>query len=1323
MSRHAGPRRHSRERENVRASDQTIIIDRRPPSPPNRWRQQNHRVRTFSPEHGISRVFTEQDRLPFDIDNVNLERDRSRTRRWELTLKEKRGREYDNSVVAPLPLVKASRRPNREVDDEFIGNRHHHGPLQEDPPTQDLGNPRELLAKRKVDGIWNPSRTTDLTVHLEFGIQDDLEDDMEEFSRLYRLGNFTAARRFFADNLETHLEKPYVLVQYCEMLLQQGDYRAMIELDDEPIFNAEGNMPDSEQGRLLSMYWECMLLFAKSHKPGAASGREFGVLPAALGTLRDMITPEDRVVGSTEIKTLALIIRLSRRPHIHLNRVELHRDIDQFFPPSFYKRLYADLLRQGRVWDLHDIMLSMVYVASINDILENLFDGVDVRRGLRALIADWQGPIHEHDASTNIALLGILTSLVLEYLFSFKGHDEMIEGFLNQSMPLAMWIMENDPSSMKSRPYLRWLLAKAQYTNENGPNEVDAFLKGLSESEPGVVYHNNRRALPQYVPVKAENPGWKLKDAAVEFVNPVSLAVKISRDLGDFQTEALALQELIRLSANPQHVFDELCSLQKTVWDNDSYVDTLVSTYLLADTEDARKRLRDEMSEQTSSDGYTDYLNTDLIWMVNKLLYTLADEGPEREKAMGTIDEYYEYIYARLRGEIDKKMPELKTRAERRNINFPSGLGGGAWHMDPDQVQLDGDQDRLDAEQKILDARQKQLDSRGPRRRYDSDSDLTNLSLDEFELDLKPELLDGKKVTVSFEDLDDPTDKREMSFQHEKFTKDSKQGHATISGEDDLFGNRIKLRPNRDGTGMREERMTVIKKVSRRIVSRDASPEYSSYHSDSDGPGTRLTRRGISRDGSHRSRSRSRSRSQEGKPRGLVTHGWNGDSDIYFKSGSRNKQNRDLALYHSRSIEIFGEPRRSRSRSPPSPPPLPPPLEQSGRIVEVDSEDIIRDDLGPPPERIETSHIPRLTHIGRRDRSFSLRVFGYRLQKAKRILTILEDKLANARQTEDDLGIAVIQDVVDKQTKEIEEMKKQYDEDSKRIKTDASDSDGGERGVRRITVRSRSFSRGRNIHGRRRRTRGDDERRTRGYDESRSQSSRSREGIKIVQIVRKNNRRDDSRSISPARVQERERGPANNAKVDDKSGEAKERGQKKDDPASTKVEAAVEGKEKGVEEKASKADLETDEARKSAEVAKTGVGSKLDDDDWDGWGSWGTTGKKKDKKKKRKESSQSGGRNDSSVPQDWFQLHPSASKDKKKGNKAADAGPSLSPVPEEKPTDAVKETTRYISKDIARDESIEPVSRKPTLPTVESVEDLGEKKQRDQGEPTIEEID
>jgi hypothetical protein len=73
----------------------------------------------------------------------------------------------------------------------------------------------------------NIAQTTDITLHSKLEIVEDISVDLEQFSRLCRLGNFAAAKYHFMKNLHDHVDNLYVRVQYMQMLLESGDYKTL----------------------------------------------------------------------------------------------------------------------------------------------------------------------------------------------------------------------------------------------------------------------------------------------------------------------------------------------------------------------------------------------------------------------------------------------------------------------------------------------------------------------------------------------------------------------------------------------------------------------------------------------------------------------------------------------------------------------------------------------------------------------------------------------------------------------------------------------------------------------------------------------------------------------------------------------------------------------------------------------------------------------------------------------------------------------------------------------------------------------------------------
>lgn len=157
-----------------------------------------------------------------------------------------------NQMVSVRPRTQASgpidfnengdaaivRRPDKGVSTSLNPN-HRHVVYREVEKEAPRVQPEPEHSPGLFQTIFDVDHPRDATTHLELLITDDFEAELEAFSQLQRLGNFGAARDYFEKNLETYLSNPYVFVQYGQMLLDQGDYRAFERLNPEVVFGKD----------------------------------------------------------------------------------------------------------------------------------------------------------------------------------------------------------------------------------------------------------------------------------------------------------------------------------------------------------------------------------------------------------------------------------------------------------------------------------------------------------------------------------------------------------------------------------------------------------------------------------------------------------------------------------------------------------------------------------------------------------------------------------------------------------------------------------------------------------------------------------------------------------------------------------------------------------------------------------------------------------------------------------------------------------------------------------------------------------------------------
>ncbi|KAI1488467.1 hypothetical protein F5X96DRAFT_645323 [Biscogniauxia mediterranea] len=525
-----------------------------------------------------------------------------------------------------------------------LSSRHIDSP-EKSEPSPVSNHAHSVLSNRGVNGVWTQDHAPNFTVHLKMGLQENFEEHFEQFAYFRRLGDFVSARKYFAENLQDHLDKPYVLVLYAEMLLEQGDYNTLTQLDDDIIFRERQNKADDHEELLLRSYWELIHTHVTAYKFNIPKSR-YSISDALLGLNKLYTTtrPKERSIGSTEINLLAI----AYRSYGHAVSVKAREQIAtglRLFGSGFHKRLYNDLLREGRIWDLHDIVIARIAHQSPVDITRDFSSAQSFQERLGNFVADWSKLPKEYDKSTTLALLDILVSFVPSNSDRSILPDETCEIILNYATKLAFSLMENDPDSTRTRPFIRWMLAKARNATKKGP-KYRMTQKEYLGSWPGVVWFAYSHLLPLYVPAKFENPGWGASNATAELKGPVQVVVKTSRLLGDYATEAEALQELIKLSTNPSNEFEDLCNLQKSIQGDDyRYSQTLVSKYLVANSDHARTVLKKQITEQSSIPGFFELLDPIQEWSLRMIQHALEGEGPVAELYLREADRVLKDIY------------------------------------------------------------------------------------------------------------------------------------------------------------------------------------------------------------------------------------------------------------------------------------------------------------------------------------------------------------------------------------------------------------------------------------------------------------------------------------------------------------------------------------------------------------------------------------------------------------------------------------------------------------------------------------------------------
>lgn len=153
------------------------------------------------------------------------------------------------------------------------------------------------------DTICHPSSSKNVSVHLDFDLFLDLDDELEEFNQLSRLGDFSRAERYFDRYLKAESVNPWVFIQYADMLLEKGDYKSFQQLNAEPIFGqAQSNGISEVSDAFLKLELNWLLLNAV-----ALSYCQHKVQPIPDGVKRlGNFLPASKDMGTTEVSATKL---------------------------------------------------------------------------------------------------------------------------------------------------------------------------------------------------------------------------------------------------------------------------------------------------------------------------------------------------------------------------------------------------------------------------------------------------------------------------------------------------------------------------------------------------------------------------------------------------------------------------------------------------------------------------------------------------------------------------------------------------------------------------------------------------------------------------------------------------------------------------------------------------------------------------------------------------------------------------------------------------------------------------------------------------------
>lgn len=285
---------------------------------------------------------------------------------------------------------------------------------------------------------------------------------------------------------------------------------------------------------------------------------------------------------------------------------------------------------------------------------------LDHGSSMKDILADWH--TDPKDESTNLALLDML-SLTALAASTYTSVHYLANTCVQLAEPIGNSLLTNSPDLVQSRPFLRWVVAKAVVNS--GPRNFKYF-----SDYPGLTIFPTIEGMPYYVPVSQENPGWLPLGPMPTSRESLQMALRSSRKMQDYKTEALCLRELALITQDPGELLHELGHLQRFKQHNmDGYLVTLLSRYLTCKDYSSKENLRKDVEEFGIWKDSSDLVNPTGVAARAVLQHALSQDPAENAgQSLGAALRYYQYLPKAFQEVVDchYPVPPLTVKSEGR---------------------------------------------------------------------------------------------------------------------------------------------------------------------------------------------------------------------------------------------------------------------------------------------------------------------------------------------------------------------------------------------------------------------------------------------------------------------------------------------------------------------------------------------------------------------------------------------------------------------------------------------------------------------------------
>lgn len=266
-----------------------------------------------------------------------------------------------------------------------------------------------------------------------------------------------------------------------------------------------------------------------------------------------------------------------------------------------WKARYSLLVDEQRAWDFRDMFLAFINLIDAELLLKgNFFFASETPKDFfDRLKEDWL--TGTPDVSVYLALMDLLSVMVMK-LISYKMAGKLVTEVLQFADEIGAKLMACWPEQTGTRPYLIWLVAKAATAVfQKGSTSDDTYEEApCSASVPGLVVlpisNTMMPALPFYIPIDAENPGWSVSAMQPSVERALRLVCGIAKGLENYALQATCICELAIRSREPIALMEELAHVQKNQGDLYGRLETCLAKYLVCQSEESKQALSHELA-------------------------------------------------------------------------------------------------------------------------------------------------------------------------------------------------------------------------------------------------------------------------------------------------------------------------------------------------------------------------------------------------------------------------------------------------------------------------------------------------------------------------------------------------------------------------------------------------------------------------------------------------------------------------------------------------------------------------------------------------------